>query len=52
MNGKNKKKQTEKKTDKKSIKEKSKIDSTDKWYCHACDTESFEDMRQCPLCVR
>lgn len=24
----------------------------DKWYCYACFTENFEDMRQCPTCQR
>lgn len=30
----------------------SKINPADKWYCHACNAESFEDMRQCPMCQR
>ncbi|CAK1578653.1 unnamed protein product [Parnassius mnemosyne] len=40
------------KTIKKKINDFSQIDTTDKWYCHACNTEKLEDMRQCPGCQR
>ncbi|CAB3234408.1 unnamed protein product [Arctia plantaginis] len=35
---------------KKTKKTKEIDDDNDKWYCHACNAERCEDMRQCPLC--
>jgi hypothetical protein len=26
------------------------IDPDDKWYCHACNTQNYEDMLQCLKC--
>lgn len=40
------------KTIKSKEKENNSAVSDDKWYCYACNTESFEDMRQCPDCQR
>ncbi|XP_046976390.1 PHD finger protein ALFIN-LIKE 3-like [Vanessa cardui] len=41
-----------KESKKKSKLSRDEIDTNDRWYCYACNTERLEDMRQCPLCQK